>query len=69
MKRPARSWSEVLLHPRETPFPPDSAVQAVEIDYPERDAWASGSGTWLIYWFAVSMVAAFCVRPLLKVNI
>jgi uncharacterized membrane protein (DUF106 family) len=69
LRRPGWSWSETLLHPRETPLPQDSAVEAIEIDYPERDAWTSGSDSWLVYWFVASMVAAFCVRPWLNVNI
>jgi len=69
LRRPARRWAEAMLHPCETPLPRDSVVQAVEIDYPERDAWASGSGSWLVYWFVVSLIAAFCVRPWLNVNI
>lgn len=69
LRRPAWSWPEVLLHPRETPLPRDSVVQSVEVEYPDRIAWTSGSGTWLIYWFAVSLVAAFCARPLFNVQI
>ncbi len=65
---PADCW-ETLVHPREAPFPPDSPVRSITIDYPERKGWTSGTGSWLIYWFGVSMVAAFCARPLLKVNI
>ena len=68
MRRPARHWSDVLLHPREAPLPHDSVVQAVEIDYPDRAGWASGSGSWLLYWFAASCMVAFCMRPWLKVH-
>ena len=69
LRRPAWSWFEVLLHPRETPFARNSIVQAVEIDYPDRLGWISGSSSWLIYWFVASMVVAFLVRPWLRVNI
>ena len=69
LERPGWSWPQALLHPREVPFLPDSPVQAITIDYPQRPGWASGSGSWLVYWFVASMIAAFCVRPLLKVNI
>ncbi|MBN2292298.1 MAG: hypothetical protein JXM70_07730 [Pirellulales bacterium] len=69
LRRPAWNWFDVLLHPRETPFSQDSIVRAIEIDYPSRHGWASGSGFWLIYWFVVSMVVAFCVRPWFNVNI
>jgi len=69
LRRPAQNWTEALLHPREEPFSHDSVVQAVEIDYPQRDAWTSGSDSWLVYWFVASLIAAFCVRPWLNVNI
>lgn len=69
LRRPAWNWADVLLHPREAPFPSESVVRAIEIDYPDRHGWASGSGAWLVYWFVVSMVAAFLVRPWLRVNI
>lgn len=69
LKKPGGNWFETMLHPLEPPFPRGSVIQAIEIDYPDRDGWASGSGSWLIFWFLVSIVAAFCVRPWLKVNI
>jgi len=67
--RPAWRWSEVLLHPAERPFGPDSPVRSVTIDYPERSSWTSGTDSWIIYWFVVSLVAAWCFRPWLKVNL
>lgn len=69
IKRPDWNWSDALLHPRERPFEPDSPVQSIEIAYPERSSWTSGTNSWVIYWFAVSMLSAFLVRPLLKVHI
>jgi hypothetical protein len=69
LKRPSLRWIDVLLHPRETPFAEDSMVQSIEVAFPERHAWTSGSRTWLIYWFAISMVAAFAAKPWLKVSI
>jgi hypothetical protein len=69
LMRPSWNWSEALLHPREAPFSSDSAVQSIEVAYPERASWTSGTDWWLVYWFAVSMVAAFIARPILKVNI
>jgi hypothetical protein len=68
-RRPGWIWSDVLLHPWERPFPPDSPVESIEIDYPDRAAWTSGTDWWVVYWFAMSMVAAFCCRPLLHVQI
>lgn len=69
IRRPARQWAELLLHPRESPFPQDSAVQSIEVTYPSRSSWVSGSSTWLAFWFIASMVAAFAVRPLIGVDI
>jgi hypothetical protein len=62
-------WSDALLHPGERPFGPDSPVRSIEVDYPERSSWTSGTNYWVIYWFIVSMVAAFCFRRVLKVNV
>ena len=69
LKRPNWNLAEVLLHPREPPFPRNSPVQSIEVDFPERLSVTSGSRWWLIYWFVVSLIAAFVARPLLKVNL
>jgi hypothetical protein len=69
LKRPAWNWADALMHPRERPFAADSPIQSIEVVYPERSSWTTGSSTWLIYWFVVSLVAAFLAKPLLKVNI
>ena len=66
---PGWNWSGVLTHPREEPFAPDSPVQSIEIDYPRRESWTSGSDWWVAYWFVVSLVAAFCFKGVLKVNV
>jgi hypothetical protein len=68
-QRPSWDWFEVLTHPRERPFPPDSSVRSIEIDYPRRVSWTSGSDWWVVYWFGVSLVAAFCFKGVLKVNV
>jgi hypothetical protein len=67
--RPGWHWWDILLNPDEEPFGSDSAIQAIEIDYPQRLSWTSGTDTWVIYWFIVSMIAAFGFRGLLKVNV
>lgn len=69
IERPGWSWAQMLLHPGERPFGPDSPVRSVAIDYPERSSWTSGTDWWVIYWLVVSLVAAWCFRPWLKVNI
>jgi len=68
-ERPGWCWSDILLQPAEPPFGPDSPVRAIQIDYPNRDSWTSGTDWWLAYCFAASMFFALCFRPLLKVNL
>lgn len=68
-QRPGWSWTDALLHPWERPFPADSPVRSIEIAYPHRASWTSGTNYWVIYWFAVSMVAAFAFRRVLNVNV
>jgi hypothetical protein len=67
--RPGWDWSAILLNPGEAPFRPGDLVQSVSIAYPERSSWTSGTDSWLIYWFAAAMVAAFCFRGVLNVNV
>src|SRR5262245_34222857 len=68
-RRPEWDWSQVLLHPRETPFPPGAPIQSIDIEYPERSSWVSGTDWWIAYWFIVSLAAGFCFRRVLKVNL
>ena len=67
--RPSWQLTDVLLNPAEKPFRPDSPVQSIEIAYPKRDGWTSGTDKWVYYWFIVSMVSALCFRGVFKVNI
>ncbi len=67
--RPGGSLLDALLNPWEAPFGPDSPVRSVEIAYPPRASWTSGTDSWVIYWFVVSMVAALCFRRALNVNV
>jgi len=66
--RPGWRWLDALVNPWEKPFDADCPVQSIEIDYPDRSSWTSGTDTWVIYWFIVSMVAGFCFRRPLNVN-
>jgi hypothetical protein len=68
-ERPGWRWQEVLMHPAEEPFPPHSPVRSIEIDYPRRSSWTSGTDWWVAYWFAASMGAALCFRRVLNVNV
>ncbi|QDU56120.1 hypothetical protein [Aeoliella mucimassa] len=69
IKRPALLFGDVVLHPRETPFAADSTVQSIEVTYPDRSSWTSGTNYWMVYWFLISMVAAFAAKPFLNVNL
>jgi hypothetical protein len=69
VRRPGWHWSEALMHPAEPPFGPDSRVRSIDIDYPARASWTSGTGLWVLYWFVTSLVAGFCFRRLLNVHV
>ncbi len=66
-ERPGWEWSAILLNPGEEPFRPDHAVRSIEIEYPHRSSWTSGTDSWVIYWFVVSMAAALCFRRAMNV--
>jgi hypothetical protein len=68
-RRPAWDWYDALIDPAEPAFPPSSLVQSVEIVYPDRPSWTSGTDYWVAYWFIASMVAAFMAKPFLGVNL
>lgn len=67
--RPAWRWFDALVNPWEKPFDANSPIQSIEIDYPSRSSWTSGTDSWVIYWCILSMVAGFCLRRPLNVNI
>ena len=71
MQRPPWDWSAILLKPTpgEEPFRPDDPVRSIEIDYPHRNSWTSGTDSWVIYWFVVSMIAALCFRRAMNVAV
>jgi uncharacterized membrane protein (DUF106 family) len=69
IKRPAWNWAEILLHPMEKPFRPDSLVQSITVNYPHGSSITSGTDWWLVYFFIASMVFALIFKPLLKVRI
>jgi hypothetical protein len=69
VQRPGWRCTDALRHPWEKPFAPDFPVRSIEIDYPKRSSWTSGTDWWLVYWFAMSMMVGFCFRRVLNVNI
>jgi hypothetical protein len=68
-KRPAWKWTDILLFPLEKPFKPDSVVQSIRIDYPDRMSRFSGTDSWLLYFFVASLVFALLAMPWVKVKI
>jgi hypothetical protein len=68
-KRPGWSWSDAVLHPWEPPFAPGSPVHSIDVAYPSRQSYTSGTDWWVAYWFVVSMAAALCFRRALNVNL
>jgi hypothetical protein len=68
-RRPGWDWYDAMLNPAEPAFSPSSPVRWIEVAYPDRPSWTSGTDNWVVYWFVVSMVAAFCAKPALNVNI
>jgi hypothetical protein len=69
VERPGWDWAHILLHPREEPFGPDSVVNSISIDYPDRLSRTSGTDWWLVYFFVASLVFALIFKPFLKVRI
>lgn len=69
VERPEWNWSAILLNPAEPPLGRASAVRAIRIDYPDREAGVSGADWWVAYCFAASMVFALCFRAFIKVNL
>ncbi|MBN2376210.1 MAG: hypothetical protein JXD22_07410 [Sedimentisphaerales bacterium] len=67
--RPGWKWYDIILYPLEKPFPADSPIQEISIDYPNRPGWADGSNNWMIYFFLVSMAFALLFKSALKVKI
>ena len=66
---PERRSSGILLHPAERPFGPDSLVESVSINYPDRPGLVSGTDWWVVYFFVASMIFALLFKPFLKVRI
>jgi hypothetical protein len=68
-RRPDWDWSDALLNPAEPAFTTGSPVRWVEVTYPDRPSWTSGTDYWVAYWFVISMVGAFLAKPFLGVNL
>jgi hypothetical protein len=68
-ERPGWDWMSIVLNPGEPPFRPGEPLRSIEIAYPRRLSWTSGTDSWVIYWFAGSMTAAVCFRRVLHVSV
>ena len=67
--RPGWNFSDIILYPFEKPFPADSPVQQISIDYPDRPGFTDGSNYWMLYLFIVSFAFALIFKSALKVKI
>ena len=65
--RPDWDWLAILANSAERPFRPASPVRSIEIAYSDRLSWTSGTDSWIVYWFVVSMVVSLSVRRRLNV--
>ncbi len=68
-RRPGSGFFDRLLYPGEPGFAADSPVMSIDIRYPARATPIFGVDIpWWGTFFIVSMLAALCVRPFLKVQ-
>lgn len=68
VERPAWYWTDIMRNPAEKPFAPDSVVQSISINYPDRPSRTSGTNWWVGYFFVASMAFALIFKPFLKVR-
>ena len=63
-------WYTSLLYPGEAPIPNQSAIESIEIRYPELDIKMLGKHVnWLVLFLAASLVCGYACRGLLGVKI
>lgn len=68
--RTGEHWLTNLLYPGEAPIPKQSAIESIEILYPDLDISIFGWGMdWLILFFVLSMVFGFSFKGVLGVQI
>lgn len=66
--RPAKVWTDQLLHPIEPPIDDDAPIRSIIIEYPPVDSYIHGSNYWVLTFFIVSMAAALILKPVFKVK-
>ena len=68
--RTGEDWISCLLNPGEAPIPVQSAIESIEIRYPELDILILGKRmNWLILFLIVSLVLGFAFKGVLGVKI
>jgi uncharacterized membrane protein (DUF106 family) len=68
--RVAPDFLSELIYPAEPPLPAEGPIQAIHVDYPDRDVSVLGFGMhWLIPFFVLSIAFAFALRGRMKVTI
>lgn len=66
--KPSSSIWDQLWSPAEAPLPADSAIEAIDITYPERAIRVLGFPLhWLVIFVILSTLFAFLLRPVFKV--
>jgi uncharacterized membrane protein (DUF106 family) len=66
--RPGYHPLDIIEYPAESPLPPDSIVESISVEYPDRNEYLSGTDWWVIYFFGASMFFAMLFKPILKVR-
>jgi len=66
--RPDRHWAHMLQYPAEPALAPESVIQSIRVDYPERTSWGAGTHSWLIFFFVVATLSALILGPFFKVK-
>jgi uncharacterized membrane protein (DUF106 family) len=67
--RPGYHPLDIIQYPAESPFPPESVVESVSIEYPDRNDSFAGTDWWVIYFIVCSIVFAYLFKPILKVKL
>ena len=67
--RPGYHPLDIILYPAESPIPPESVVESISIDYPDRNDRFAGTDWWVIYFIICSIAFAFLFKPVLKVKL
>jgi uncharacterized membrane protein (DUF106 family) len=67
--RPGYRPLDIILYPAESPFPPESVVESIGIEYPDRSDRFAGTDWWVMYFIVCSIVFAYLFKPILKVKL